>query len=113
MRHRVVNQRNGTLLEPNTLVYSGGVNKLLLRLIVISAVVNRLYAHLLSTLQNLFFSCHIRRRQASRSRVPCGSGGSCSSRQSRQWLVPVGWVAFHFAVGQGAAKMCLIPTRCR
>ena len=43
MRHRVVNQRNGTLLEPNTLVYSGGVNKLLLRLIVISAVVNRLY----------------------------------------------------------------------
>ena len=36
-------------------------------------------------------SCRIRRRLASRRRAPCGSGGCCSNRRSRQWPAPVGW----------------------
>jgi len=49
----VVNQRNGTLFEPNTLAQSGGINKLPEALIVVSATINCLYLHLLSTLQDL------------------------------------------------------------
>jgi len=46
----VVNQRNGTLFKPNTFGLSGGVYKLPEVPVVVSATINRLYLHLLSTL---------------------------------------------------------------
>jgi len=36
----VVNQRNGTLFEPNTLAWSGGINKFPEALVVVSATVD-------------------------------------------------------------------------
>jgi len=46
----VGNQHNGTLFKPYTLAWSGGINKLLETLVIVSATVNRLYLHLLPAL---------------------------------------------------------------